>query len=218
MASWNGWATSCSAVSSKSASSRLPMSYPAEKTEPEPRITRQRASSVRECSASASRSSWSRAPRRSGFEMVSRATPAAGSSSRSFSVIAQAPGSAGCAASATAQAPGSAGCAASASAQAPGSAGCAASASLQDDERVALGHRLALLADDLLHDSLVLRLDRHLHLHRLEDYECVALLDLLADLTFDLPDGSCDVSLDVGQVCSSARFKRGSASCACAAA
>src|ERR671922_1959443 len=172
MASWNGWATSRSAVSSNPASSRLPMSYPAEKTWPEPRITRQRASSVRECSARASRSSWSSAPRRSGFEMVSRTTPAAGSSSRSLSVIAQA----------------------------PGSAGCAASASLQDDERVALGHRLALLADDLLHDALVLRLDRHLHLHRLEDHEGVALLDLLADLTFDLPDGSCDVSLDVGQV------------------
>src|ERR671924_613839 len=107
--------------------------------------------------------------------MVSRTTPAAGSSSRSLSVIAQA----------------------------PGSAGCAASASLQDDERVALGHRLALLADDLLDDALVLRLDRHLHLHRLEDHERVALLDLLADLTLDLPDGACDVSLDVGQVGSS---------------
>jgi hypothetical protein len=45
------------------------------------------------------------------------------------------------------------------------------------DERLALGHRLALRADDLLDGSVVLSLDRHLHLHRLEDHERVALFD-----------------------------------------
>src|SRR6185503_12805126 len=74
-----------------------------------------------------------------------------------------------------------------------------ASRSLQDDERVTFGNRLSLLADDLLHRAGVLGLDGHLHLHGLEDYERVALLDLLTDLALDLPDRPCDVSLDVGQ-------------------
>ena len=86
-------------------------------------------------------------------------------------------------------------------AQAAGSAGCAVFASsLEDDERVALGNRLALLADDLLHDPVVLGLDGHLHLHRLEDHQGVALADGLAYVALHLPDRSCDVSLDVGQV------------------
>src|SRR5437764_10454659 len=52
---------------------------------------------------------------------------------------------------------------------------------LEDNERVALGDRLALLDDDLLDDSGVLGLDRHLHLHRLEDHDRIALLDAVAD-------------------------------------
>src|SRR3954447_9430027 len=52
-------------------------------------------------------------------------------------------------------------------------------------QRVALGDRLALLDEDRLDCPLVLRLDGHLHLHRLEDRHGVALLDLLADLAFD---------------------------------
>src|SRR3954467_1872299 len=41
---------------------------------------------------------------------------------------------------------------------------------------------LALLAEDLLDDARVLGLDRHLHLHRLEDDDGVALLDRLPPL------------------------------------
>ena len=48
---------------------------------------------------------------------------------------------------------------------------------LEHDERVALVHGLALLAEDLLDHAGVLGLDRHLHLHRLEDHDRVALLD-----------------------------------------
>src|SRR3954453_2933188 len=47
-------------------------------------MTRQRASTVRVCSPSASSSSWSSAPRRSGLAIVSRATSSAGSSRISF--------------------------------------------------------------------------------------------------------------------------------------
>src|SRR5437868_2701205 len=61
---------------------------------------------------------------------------------------------------------------------------------LKDDERIALVHCLTLLAEDLLDRSLVLGLDRHLHLHRLEDHDGVALCDLVADLAFDLPHGA----------------------------
>src|SRR3954449_10839054 len=67
----------------------------------------------------------------------------------------------------------------------------------EDDKRVALRNRLALLAEDLLHGAVVLGLDGHLHLHRLEDHDGVALGDLLADLDLDLPDGARDVCLDV---------------------
>src|SRR3954469_21522714 len=68
---------------------------------------------------------------------------------------------------------------------------------LKDDERIALVHRLALLAEDLLHGAFVLGLDGHLHLHRLEDHDGVAFGDLVADLAFDLPHGARDVGLDV---------------------
>src|SRR3954453_10406904 len=61
-----------------------------------------------------------------------------------------------------------------------GSSTSRAPTSLEDDERVALGDRLALLHEDLLDGALVLGLDRHLHLHRLEDRDGVALLDAVA--------------------------------------
>src|SRR5579859_5972022 len=61
---------------------------------------------------------------------------------------------------------------------------------LEDNERVALGHRLALAAQDLLDHAGILGLDRHLHLHRLEDHHGVALLDTVADLDLDLPNGA----------------------------
>src|SRR6478609_2874044 len=76
---------------------------------------------------------------------------------------------------------------------------------LKDDERIALVHRLALLAADLLHGALVLGLDGHLHLHRLEDHDGVALVDLVADLAFDLPHGARDVGLDVRHAASWSR-------------
>src|SRR3954470_19695801 len=72
--------------------------------------------------------------------------------------------------------------------------------SAEDNERVAFRDRLALLARDLRDRAVVLGLDRHLHLHRLEDDECVALHHVVADLALDLPDGSGDVGLDVGQL------------------
>src|SRR3954471_20461719 len=67
----------------------------------------------------------------------------------------------------------------------------------KDDERIALVHGLALLAEELLDSALVLGLDGHLHLHGLEDDDGVALADLIADLAFDLPHGARDVGLDV---------------------
>src|SRR4051795_11917806 len=68
---------------------------------------------------------------------------------------------------------------------------------LKDDQRVPFGDRLALRAPDLLDPPLVLGLDRHLHLHRLEDHDRVALLHGVADLDLDLPHGAGDVRLDV---------------------
>ena len=50
---------------------------------------------------------------------------------------------------------------------------------------------------DLRHLAVVLGLDRHLHLHRLEDDDGVAIGDVVADLDLDLPDGAGDVRLDV---------------------
>src|SRR5947209_3717903 len=70
---------------------------------------------------------------------------------------------------------------------------------LEDNEWIALGHRLALLHADLLDHAGILGLHRHLHLHRLEDHDSVALLDLIADGDLDLPHGSGDVRLDDGQ-------------------
>ncbi len=63
------------------------------------------------------------------------------------------------------------------------------------DERVALVDGLALLAEDLRDGSGVLGLDWHLHLHRLEDRDRVALLDRVADGALDLPYGAGDVCL-----------------------
>src|ERR1700719_1229802 len=111
----------------------------------------QRASSSGIIEANPSRIAWSSAPRLSGFEIVSRATPGAGSSSSSR--------------------------------PAPVGAGSL----LEDNERFAFGDRLSLLAADLLHDARILGLDRHLHLHRLEDHHGVALLHRIADRDLDLP-------------------------------
>ena len=44
----------------------------------------------------------------------------------------------------------------------------------------------------------VLGLDGHLHLHRLEDHDGVALVDAVADLDLDLPHRARDVGLDLG--------------------
>src|SRR5436190_23020745 len=123
----------------------------------------QRASRPGSVAAKPSRMAWSSAPRLPGFEMVSRATPGAGSSTSS---------------------------------RPPGES------LLEDNERVALRHRFALGDADLLDHAGVLGLDRHLHLHRLEDHHGVALLHVVADLDLDLPHGARDVGLDFGQVAS----------------
>src|SRR5690349_24679162 len=68
---------------------------------------------------------------------------------------------------------------------------------LEDDERVALVHRLALLAEDLLDGAGVFSLHRHLHLHGLEDHDGVALVDRVPHGALDLPHGSGDVRFDV---------------------
>src|SRR3954469_1215123 len=126
-------------------------------------MSRQRASAPSTASRSASRISWSSAPRLSAFEIRSRRTAGAGSSTMSLPE--------------------------------------ASSVTLsEDDKRVALRDRLALLDEDLLHGALVLRLDGHLHLHGLEDRDGVALRDLLPDLDLDLPHRSGDVRLDVRQL------------------
>src|SRR5438477_1978135 len=75
-----------------------------------------------------------------------------------------------------------------------------ASSLLKHHQRVALRHRLPLLAPDLGDRPVVLGLDRHLHLHRLEDHERVSLRHLLPELALDLPDGAGDVGLDIGQI------------------
>ena len=48
----------------------------------------------------------------------------------------------------------------------------------KNDQRVAFADGLPFLDRDLLHRAGVLRLDRHLHLHRLEDHDGVALVDV----------------------------------------
>src|SRR3954449_2508719 len=131
-----------------------------------PVITTQRISIPRSrsgiASASAFRISWSRALRRLGFEIVSRATASTGWSRTSF----------------------------------PPASGSALT-SIEDDQDVALLDGLALLAPDLRHRAWVLGLARHLHLHRLEDDDRVALVHLVADGDLDLPHGSRDVGWDV---------------------
>src|SRR3712207_6888580 len=54
-------------------------------------------------------------------------------------------------------------------------------------------------SQDLAHRALVLRLDGHLHLHRLEDDHGVALVDVVARGDLDLPDGAGDVRVDLRQ-------------------
>src|SRR5271166_1900719 len=71
---------------------------------------------------------------------------------------------------------------------------------LQHHQRVALVDRLALLAADLRDRAGVLRLDGHLHLHRLEDRHGVALLDRVPDGTFDFPHRAGDMRLDLGHL------------------
>src|SRR6266480_3677683 len=75
----------------------------------------------------------------------------------------------------------------------PANSGIAAGSLFEDDEDVALGDRLALLDPDLGDLAGVLRLDRHLHLHRLQDDDRVPLVDLVTDGDFNLPDCACDV-------------------------
>src|SRR4051812_34610416 len=70
---------------------------------------------------------------------------------------------------------------------------------LENDQGIALVHRLALFAEDLLDGPGVLGLDGHLHLHRLEDHHRVALADAVAHFDLDLPDRAGDVGLDFGQ-------------------
>src|SRR5437899_12474514 len=72
---------------------------------------------------------------------------------------------------------------------------------LEDDQRVALADRLALLAEDLDDRPRVLGLDGHLHLHRLEYRDGVALFDLVADGALDFPYGAGDVGLDLSHAC-----------------
>src|SRR4051794_30994989 len=81
--------------------------------------------------------------------------------------------------------------------------------SLEHYERVALGDGLAFLAGDLLDLAVVLGLDGHLHLHRLEDHERVALLHVLSDLALDLPHRAGDVSLYIGQAFLLVAVRRG---------
>src|SRR5690606_38272914 len=78
-----------------------------------------------------------------------------------------------------------------------GSASTPLTTSLDDQEDVALVHRLAFLGLDLEHLAVVVGLDGHLHLHGLDDDERVALLDLLPLADRDLPDGAGDVRLDL---------------------
>src|SRR5437016_2672924 len=113
-----------------------------------PVMIRHRASSCGTVFANPSRIAWSSAPRLPGFEIVSRVTPGAGSSTI----------------------------------RRPPLAGRVSSVLLEDNERVTLGHRLALLDEDLLDHARVFGLDRHLHLHRLEDHDRIAFVDAVADL------------------------------------
>src|SRR3954454_14744854 len=68
---------------------------------------------------------------------------------------------------------------------------------LKDHERVALVDRLALRDQDLLDGALVLGLHGHLHLHRFEDRDGVALGHLVSHGHLDLPYGGGDMRVDV---------------------
>src|SRR5688572_12535939 len=123
-----------------------------------------------------SSSSWSRALRASGRLRVRRATASAGSSSRSLPPakdIMRGPLGFACGASAVSY------------------------GLFEHDEDVALGDGLTLLTLDLGDLAVVLGLDRHLHLHRLEDDHGVSVGDLVSDLDLDLPDRAGDVRLDI---------------------
>ncbi len=75
--------------------------------------------------------------------------------------------------------------------------GASAAWLLEDDQRVALADRLALLAADLRDGARVFGLHGHLHLHRLENRDRVALLDRVAHRALDFPYRAGDMSLDV---------------------
>src|SRR5436309_1522274 len=66
----------------------------------------------------------------------------------------------------------------------------------EDNERVALGNRLSLGAEDLLHHTGILDLHRHLHLHRLENHHRIALVDAVADRDLDLPHRPGDMGFN----------------------
>jgi hypothetical protein len=68
----------------------------------------------------------------------------------------------------------------------------------EDDEDVAFVDRLAFRARDLFDFARAWRLDRHLHLHRLENDARLSLEDVVAFLHFDLPDRARDVRANVG--------------------
>ena len=65
------------------------------------------------------------------------------------------------------------------------------------DEDVALGDGLPLLAEDLADRPVLLVFDRDLHINRLEDDHGVAVCHLVADRDLDFPHVAGDVRLDV---------------------
>src|SRR2546423_9485374 len=167
-----------------------------------PVICRQRARSAAAGASSssvavmASRIGWSSALRLSGFEIVRRTTPSAGSSTSSLPPAS----SRGCALEATAADTSRArpnGDLAIGFAMKAGALPGRRARLLEHDERVALVDGLALLAADLHDGARVFGLDRHLHLHRLEDRHGVALLDLVADGALDFPYRPGDMGLDL---------------------
>src|SRR4051812_16348708 len=163
-ASWKGWATRASASRSKLSEGIAAMSYPAEKALPAPVITTQRTSM----------------PRSSvGIAAASPSSSSWSSALREFGRfrVSRATASAG----------------SSRSSLPPASSSLMDLRLFEDDEDVALGDGLALLAADLGDLARVLGLDRHLHLHRFQDDDRVALVDLVADLDLDLPDCAGDV-------------------------
>src|SRR6185437_8604580 len=80
----------------------------------------------------------------------------------------------------------------------------AGSALRKHDEDVAFVHCLAFAARDLFDFSRRGRLDRHLHLHRLEDDARLPFEHVVALFHFDLPNGSGDVRTHVRRHCSPA--------------